>query len=73
MRQRYRFDRGQWLGDRLWSRPARARPHHRHFRLPALIDALSEVTDHLSYAERHALDGIPPAPGPASTNPAASF
>jgi len=46
------------------------------YTLPALIDALGEVTDHLSRAERHALDGIPPgppAPGPARSNPAASF
>jgi hypothetical protein len=46
------------------------------YSLPALIDALSEVTDQLSRAESHALGAIPPgppAPGPAGTNPAASF
>ena len=46
------------------------------YSLPALIDALSEVTDRLSHAERQALDGIPPDPParePASSKPAASF
>ena len=46
------------------------------YTLPALIDALSEVTGQLSRAERQALDGIPPGPPacePASSNPAASF
>ena len=46
------------------------------YSLPALIDALGEVTDRLSRAERQALDGIPPGPPrsePASSNPAASF
>ena len=46
------------------------------YTLPALIDALGEVTGHLSCAERQALDAIPPgppAPGPARSNPAASF
>ena len=32
------------------------------YSLPALIDALGEVTDQLSRAERQALDGIPPDP-----------
>ena len=42
----------------------------------ALIDALGEVTDQLSRAERQALDSIPPGPPacePANSNPAASF
>jgi hypothetical protein len=46
------------------------------YTLPALIDALGEVTDQLSHAERHALDSIPPGPPacpPAGSNPAASF
>ena len=46
------------------------------YTLPALIDALGEVTGQLSRAERRALDGIPPDPAacePASSNPAASF
>ena len=46
------------------------------YTLPALIDALSEVTGQLSRAERHALSGIPPGPPahpPARSNPAASF
>jgi hypothetical protein len=46
------------------------------YSLPALIDALGEVTGRLSRAERQALDGIPPgapAPEPASSKPAASF
>ena len=46
------------------------------YSLAALIDALSEVTDQLSYAERQALDAIPsdpPACEPAGSNPAASF
>ena len=46
------------------------------YSLPALIDALGEVTDRLSRAERHAPGGIPPGPpasGPARSNPAASF
>jgi hypothetical protein len=46
------------------------------YALPALIDALGEATDHLSRAERQALDSIPPgpsAPGPAGGDPAASF
>ena len=46
------------------------------YSLPALIDALSEVTDQLSRAGRQALDGIPPGPPacePAGSNPAASF
>jgi len=32
------------------------------YTLPALIDALGEVTDQLSRAERQALGGIPPDP-----------
>ncbi len=46
------------------------------YTLPALIDALGEVTDQLSRAERQALGSIPPDPpasGPAGSNPAASF
>jgi hypothetical protein len=43
------------------------------YTLPALIDALGQVTDQLSRAESHALGGIPPAPDPAGSNPAASF
>ena len=46
------------------------------YTLPALIDALGEVTGQLSRAERQALDSIPPSPPacePASSNPAASF
>jgi len=46
------------------------------YTLPALIDALGEVTDQLSHAERQALDSIPPSPPAceqASSNPAASF
>ena len=46
------------------------------YSLPALIDALGEVTGQLSRAERQALAGIeagPPACEPAATNPAASF
>jgi hypothetical protein len=46
------------------------------YTLPALIDALSEVTSQLSRAERHALSGIPPGPPacpPAGSKPAASF
>ncbi len=46
------------------------------YTLPALIQALGEATGQLSHAERQALDGIPPdppAPEPASSNPAASF
>src|SRR5512140_3922627 len=46
------------------------------YTLPALIDALGQVTDHLSRAERQAPGGIPPdppAPEPAGSNPAASF
>jgi hypothetical protein len=46
------------------------------YSLPALIDALGEVTSQLSHAERQALDSIPPGPPacePASSNPAASF
>ena len=46
------------------------------YSLPILIDALGETTDQLSRAERHALGTIPPdppAPEPASSNPAASF
>ena len=46
------------------------------YTLPALIDALSEVTGHLSCAERQALDDIPPDPPacePAGSNPAASL
>jgi hypothetical protein len=46
------------------------------YSLPALIDALGEVTDRLSRAERQALDGIPPDPPvrePAGSKPAASF
>ena len=46
------------------------------YTLPALIDALGQVTDQLSHAERHALGSIPPgppAPEPADSNPAASF
>jgi hypothetical protein len=46
------------------------------YTLPALIDALGEVTGQLSRAERRALDGIPPDPAacePAGSDPAASF
>jgi hypothetical protein len=46
------------------------------YTLPALIDALGAVTSQLSHAERQALGSIPPgppAPGPAGSNPAASF
>ena len=46
------------------------------YTLPALIEALGQVTDQLSRAERRALDGIPPGPAvcePAGSNPAASF
>ncbi|HTQ90777.1 MAG TPA: hypothetical protein VMK84_14940 [Streptosporangiaceae bacterium] len=46
------------------------------YTLPALIDALGEVTGHLSRAGRQALDDIPPDPPacePAGSNPAASF
>ena len=46
------------------------------YSLPALIDALGEVTGQLSRAERRALGGVPPdppAPEPAGSNPAASF
>ena len=46
------------------------------YSLPALSNALGEVTDRLSRAERQALGGIPPdppAPEPARSNPAASF
>ncbi len=46
------------------------------YTLPALIDALGQVTDQLSHAERQALDTIPPGPParePASSTPAASF
>ena len=46
------------------------------YSLPALINALGEVTGQLSRAERQALDRIPPGPPayePASSNPAASF
>ena len=46
------------------------------YTLPALIDALGEVTGQLSHAERQALGSIPPdslAHGPAGSNPAASF
>jgi hypothetical protein len=45
------------------------------YSLSALIDALGEVTDQLSRAERQAPDRIPPGPPacePASSNPAAS-
>ena len=41
------------------------------YTLPALIDALGQVTDQLSRAERQALGSIPPEP--ADSNPAASF
>jgi hypothetical protein len=46
------------------------------YTLPALIDALGEVTGQLSRAERRAFDGIPPDPAacePADNDPAASF
>src|SRR4029077_1241792 len=42
------------------------------YTLPALIDALGEVTGQLSHAERQALGSIPPdspAHGPAGSNP----
>ena len=46
------------------------------YTLPALIDALGEVTGQLSRAERQALGGIPPdppAPEPAISSVTASF
>ncbi len=46
------------------------------YTLPVLIDALGQVTDQLSRAERQALGSIPPdppAPEPARSSPAASF
>jgi hypothetical protein len=46
------------------------------YTLPALIGALGQVTGQLSRAERQAPGSIPPgppAPGPADSNPAASF
>ena len=46
------------------------------YTLPALIDALGQVTDQFSRAERQALGSIPPGPParePADSNPAASF
>jgi hypothetical protein len=46
------------------------------YSLPALIDALSQVTDQLSRTERQALGGIPPdppAPEPAVSSVTASF
>ena len=46
------------------------------YTLPALIDALGEATGQLGRAGRQALAGIPPGPpasGPASSTPAASF
>src|SRR5690348_2391059 len=46
------------------------------YTLPALIDALGQVTGQLSRAERQAPGSIPPgppAPEPADSNPAASF
>jgi hypothetical protein len=46
------------------------------YTLPALIDALGQVTDQLSRAERQALGSIPPgppAPEPTDSNPSASF
>ena len=46
------------------------------YTLPALIEALGQVTDQLSRAERQALGSTPPGPparGPADSNPAASF
>jgi hypothetical protein len=46
------------------------------YTLPALIDALGQVTAQLSRAERQALGSIPPGPPahePADSNPAASF
>ena len=46
------------------------------YTLPALIAALGEVTGQLSRAEHQALGGVPPdppAPGPAGSNPPASF
>jgi hypothetical protein len=46
------------------------------YTMPALIDALAEATGQLSRAERQAFDAIPPgppAPGPAGSNPAATF
>jgi hypothetical protein len=44
--------------------------------LPALIEALGQVTGHLSHAERQAPGSIPlgpPAPEPDGGDPAASF
>ena len=38
------------------------------YSLPALIDALGEVTDQLSRAERQALDSIPPRPARMRTS-----
>jgi hypothetical protein len=46
------------------------------YTLPALINALGQVTGQLSRAERQALGSIPPGPParePAGRNPAASF
>ena len=46
------------------------------YTLPALIDALGQVTDQLSRAERQALSSIPPEPPahePPGSSPAASF
>jgi len=46
------------------------------YSLPALIEALSQVTGQLSRAERQAPGGIPPdppAPGPAVSSVTASF
>jgi len=46
------------------------------YSLPALIDALGEVINMLSRAEREALHGIPPGPPPcepAHSDPAASI
>jgi hypothetical protein len=46
------------------------------YTLPALIDALGEITGQLSRAERQATGGIPPGPPacpPAASNPAAGF
>jgi len=65
------------------TRPQATRPAQHYLRessspytLPALIEALGEVINMLSHAERDALHGIPPGPPacqPADSDPACSF